>query len=145
LKGGKGRGKRSEKTSGNHARPCENRREQATRRSSVWKLFTAHVMGKSDLRLDDFMAVTMKNAVSWDMMTSCGSCKSRCFGGTHRLHHQGKRVPLVRSKDMPLASPSVVRYTLTANQEDSFTLKIEAIGSSETSVLTRTTQRNHIP
>jgi hypothetical protein len=29
-----------------------------------------------------------KNSVSWDV-TQCGSCKSRRFGGTYRLHHQG--------------------------------------------------------
>jgi hypothetical protein len=35
-----------------------------------------------------FTAVTMKNVVFWDV-TPCGSSKSRRFGGTCRLHHQG--------------------------------------------------------
>jgi hypothetical protein len=35
------------------------------------------------------MAVTMKNAVFWDVMP-CGSCKNRRFGVTYHLHcHQG--------------------------------------------------------
>jgi positive regulator of sigma E activity len=32
----------------------------------------------------------MKNAVFWDV-TSCGSCESRRFGGTYRLHYQGDK------------------------------------------------------
>jgi hypothetical protein len=31
--------------------------------------------------------VTMKNGVFW-VVTQCGSCKNRRFGGTWRLHHQ---------------------------------------------------------
>jgi hypothetical protein len=34
------------------------------------------------------MAVTMKNDVFW-VVTPCGSCKNRRFGGTWRLLHQG--------------------------------------------------------
>jgi hypothetical protein len=34
-------------------------------------------------------AVTMKNAVFWNVMP-CGSCKNRCFGGTCHFHHQGE-------------------------------------------------------
>jgi hypothetical protein len=37
---------------------------------------------------DGFTAVTMKNAVFWNV-TPCGSCKNRCFGRTDCLHHQG--------------------------------------------------------
>jgi hypothetical protein len=33
------------------------------------------------IRFEVFMAVTMKNAVSWDV-TPSGSCKNRHFGGT---------------------------------------------------------------
>jgi hypothetical protein len=29
----------------------------------------------------------MRNAIFWDL-TSCGSCKNRCFGRTYSLHHQ---------------------------------------------------------
>jgi hypothetical protein len=37
-----------------------------------------------------FTAVTMKNAVFWDV-TPCGSCKNRRFGGTWLLLHQGDK------------------------------------------------------
>jgi hypothetical protein len=33
------------------------------------------------LRFEAFTAVTMKNAIFWDV-TPCGSCKNRRFGGT---------------------------------------------------------------
>jgi hypothetical protein len=32
------------------------------------------------------MAVTMRNAIFWDVMP-CGSCKNRHFKGMYRLHH----------------------------------------------------------
>jgi hypothetical protein len=74
--------------------------------------------------------VNIKNAVFWDV-TLCGSCKNRRFGGTYRLHHQGLR--------------SVCRLIVTANVQSSqilVTLMMEALSSSETSVLTRATRRN---
>jgi hypothetical protein len=37
--------------------------------------------GIYDIRFEVFTAVTVKNAVFWDV-TPCGSCKSRHFGGT---------------------------------------------------------------
>jgi hypothetical protein len=36
------------------------------------------------------LAVTMKNGVIW-VVTPCGSCKNRHFGGTWRLLHQGDK------------------------------------------------------
>jgi hypothetical protein len=45
--------------------------------------------GKCYVRFEVFMEVTMKNAVIWDAVP-CGSCKSRRFGGTYLLHHQGE-------------------------------------------------------
>jgi hypothetical protein len=42
------------------------------------------------VRFEVFTAVTMKNCVFWDV-TPCGSCKSRRFGGTQRLLHQGDK------------------------------------------------------
>jgi hypothetical protein len=39
------------------------------------------LMYNSAVRFEVFTAVTMKNGVFWDV-TSCGSCKNRCFGGT---------------------------------------------------------------
>jgi membrane carboxypeptidase/penicillin-binding protein len=35
----------------------------------------------NDVRFEVFTAVTMKNAVFWDV-TPCGSCENRRFGGT---------------------------------------------------------------
>jgi hypothetical protein len=35
------------------------------------------------------MAVTMKNAVFWDV-TPYGSCKNRRFAGTYHFHHHGE-------------------------------------------------------
>jgi hypothetical protein len=80
----------------------------------------------SDLRCS---RLTMKNAVFWDMMP-CDSCKNRRFGGTCRFRHQGDR--------------SLLRLLVTANVVSSssvVTLIVEAIPSSETSVLIRVTQR----
>jgi hypothetical protein len=44
---------------------------------------------REDVRFEFFTAaVTMKNAVFWDV-TPCGSCKNRrFFGGMYSLHHQ---------------------------------------------------------
>jgi hypothetical protein len=63
------------------------------------------------------------------VITPCGSCKNRRFGGTYRLHHQGEKYQLAN------AVPSSLIL---------FTLMIEAMYSSETSVLIRLTRR-HIP
>jgi heterodisulfide reductase subunit B len=38
------------------------------------------------IRFEVFTAVTMKNGVFW-VVTTCGSCKNRRFGGTWRLLH----------------------------------------------------------
>jgi hypothetical protein len=69
-----------------------------------------------------------ENAVS-SGVTPCRCCKNRSFGGTCRLHHQGD---------------SVLRLLATANVHSSpiiVTLMMEAVRSSETSVLTRATRR----
>jgi hypothetical protein len=42
------------------------------------------------MRFEFFTAVTMKNAVFWNVMP-CGSCKNRRFGGTYHLNHQGNK------------------------------------------------------
>jgi hypothetical protein len=38
------------------------------------------------VRFEVCMAVTVMNAVSWDVML-CGSCKNQCAGGTYCLNH----------------------------------------------------------
>jgi hypothetical protein len=44
----------------------------------------------SHVRFEVFSALTMKNGVFW-VVTPCGSCKNRCFGGTWRLLHQSDK------------------------------------------------------
>jgi hypothetical protein len=43
------------------------------------------------VRFEVFTAVTMKNAVFWDM-APCRSCVRRSFGGTYRLHLQSRKI-----------------------------------------------------
>jgi hypothetical protein len=45
------------------------------------RLYTGHLTKKKFVRFEVLMAVTMKNAVLWDV-TPCGSCKNRRFLGT---------------------------------------------------------------
>jgi hypothetical protein len=74
----------------------------------------------------------MKNAVFWDV-APCRSCPNRRFGGTYRLHLQGRNI---RERKTPAqAGSSLMNFS---------TLKMEAIRSSETSVHTGSTRR-HIP
>jgi hypothetical protein len=74
----------------------------------------------------------MKNGVFWDV-TPYGSCKNGHFEGTYRLHHQDESVLQL------LVTVNVVSSTLIL-----FTLMMEAIYSSESSVITGVTQR-HMP
>jgi hypothetical protein len=43
------------------------------------------------VRFEVFTEVTMKNAVFWDV-APCRSCVNRRFGGTYRLHLQGRKI-----------------------------------------------------
>jgi hypothetical protein len=70
--------------------------------------------------------VTIKKAVFWDV-APCRSCVNRRFGGTYRLHLQGRKI---RERET-----SVSRWLQTE-------LSLEAIRSSETSVHTRSTRRH---
>jgi hypothetical protein len=82
------------------------------------------------LKFEIFKVVTVKN-VFWDV-APCGCCKNRRFGETYLLHHECSMLRL-------LVTANVVPSSLIIS-----TLMMEAIRSSETSVLTRTTRR-HIP
>jgi hypothetical protein len=44
-----------------------------------------------NVRFEAFAAVTMKNVVYWDVAL-CRSCVNRRFGGTYRLHLQGRKI-----------------------------------------------------
>jgi hypothetical protein len=76
-----------------------------------------------------------KNSVFWDV-TPCGSCKNRRFRGTPRHNHQGDLV-FPRSVHRLLVTASVV-----SSSRILVTLMKEALGSPETSFLTRATRRN---
>jgi hypothetical protein len=82
----------------------------------------------------------MKNAVFWDV-TLCKSCVNKCFGGTYRLHFQGRKIRERGTSLRRYLQPPVHAGYSLANIS---TLKMEAIRSSETSVYTRSTRR-HIP
>jgi hypothetical protein len=43
------------------------------------------------VRFEVFMAVTMKNAVFWNV-APCRSCVNRRFGGMYRIHLQGRKI-----------------------------------------------------
>jgi hypothetical protein len=43
------------------------------------------------IRFEVFKAVTMKNAIFWDV-APCSSCVNWRFGGTYRLHLQGRKI-----------------------------------------------------
>jgi hypothetical protein len=49
------------------------------------------------VRFEVFTAVTTKNAVFWDVAL-CRSCVNRRFGGTYRLHLQGRRKSQARNQ-----------------------------------------------
>jgi hypothetical protein len=78
------------------------------------------------VRFEVSTAVTMMIIIFWEM-TPCGSYKNRRFGGSYRLH---------------LLYKSLQLRSVTCSH--SRTLKMEAIRSSETSVLIRATRR-HLP
>jgi hypothetical protein len=79
------------------------------------------------------------NGVFWDV-TPCGSCKNRRFGGTWQPTQAAKKcqdLVFLRSVRLLLVTASVVPSSPIL-----VTLMKEALGSSETSVLTRATRRN---
>jgi hypothetical protein len=82
----------------------------------------------------------MKNYAILDV-TSCGCCKSRRFGGTYRLNHQGDKNQLARNV-------SVLQLLVTANVVHSSSILVAlmmgTLSPSETSIPTRATRR-HIP
>jgi hypothetical protein len=64
-----------------------------------------------------FIAVTMKNAVFWDV-APCRSCVNRRFGGTYRLHLHGRKI---RERGTILQPPAHAGSSLA----DFSTLKID--------------------
>jgi hypothetical protein len=84
------------------------------------------------------MYVLFKKVVFWDV-APCRSCVNRRFGGAYRLHLQGRKIG-ERGTSCRLQPPA----DAGTSPADFFTLKMEAIRSSETSVHTRSTRR-HVP
>jgi hypothetical protein len=76
----------------------------------------------------------MRNGVFW-VVTPCGSCKNRRFGGTWRLQ---AHLVFLRSVRRLLVAACVV-----PSSPIFVTLMKEAPDSSETSVLTRAKRRNN--
>jgi hypothetical protein len=74
--------------------------------------------------------------VFWDV-TPCFSGKTRRFGGTYRLNHQGRKNNELGTVLQLLLTAKVIRSSLIHS-----TLMMEPIRSSEPSVLTGTTQRD---
>jgi hypothetical protein len=84
-----------------------------------------------------FTAVVMKSIIFWDM-TPCSLLSSNLrFGGTYRLHLQGRRNKFSKNQQ---ASTWLLFAELI-----SWTRKMEAICSSKTPVETQRTTRRHIP
>jgi hypothetical protein len=93
---------------------------------------TPNLLQKIHVRFEVFTAVTMKNAVFWDL-GPCRSCMNRRFGGMYHLHLHGRKI-----RDLPPLAHS------GSSLADFSVLKMEAIRSSETSVHKIYTRR-HIP
>jgi hypothetical protein len=99
-------------------------------------MYVKHIWSETGevVTFEVFTAVTMENGVFWDA-TPCGCCKSRRFGKSRAVTSNRRTI-----------LPSVRWLLVTANVVPSsqilVTLMKEALGSSETSVLTTATRRN---
>jgi hypothetical protein len=112
-----------------------------------------YLLGKPNflhVRFEVSTAVPMMIIIFWEM-TPCGSYKNRRFGGSYRLHLQGEQIRAGTERNSKLlyrrrlGKHSIHELTVSlCTCSYSFTLKIEAIRSSETSVLVRATRR-HLP
>jgi hypothetical protein len=68
----------------------------------------------------DFTAVTMKYSVFWDV-APCRYCANQRFGGTYRLHIQGKRIS-ERGTSLSRCSSSSSTTTTTNNNNNNNTI-----------------------
>jgi hypothetical protein len=95
--------------------------------------------------IEVFTVVIMKSAIFWDV-TLCGSCKNQRFKGMYRLHHQGdKNQRATNVSSRAAKARCMLQLLVTANISSLLilvTLLMEAIHSSEISVLTRATPCN---
>jgi hypothetical protein len=90
------------------------------------------------VRFEVFTAVTLKNAVFWDV-TPCGSCNNRRFERNYWLHQQS-------AKNQQGRNNVIINLLVTTNVVTSslifYTLMMETISSSETSVIAIATRRH---
>jgi hypothetical protein len=87
-----------------------------------------------------FKAVTMKNAVLWGVAPCRSDRLNRSFGGSYRIHLQGKKIQREQ-----VAAELLLPAHAGSSLADFSTLKMEAIRSSETSVQSITSTRRHTP
>jgi hypothetical protein len=80
--------------------------------------------------------MVMKNIIFWDITPCSPLSVNRCFGGTYRLHLQGRRNKFSKKAG---GKQNILAELISS------TPKMEAICSSETSVETQRTARRHIP
>jgi hypothetical protein len=78
-----------------------------------------------------FTTVVLKSIIFWNMTLCSPLSFSRCFGGTYRLHLQGRRNRFSNPASKQVASCKV--------------LKMVAISSSKTAAETQRTTWRHIP
>jgi hypothetical protein len=86
--------------------------------------------------------VVMKSIIFWGMMPCSLLSMKRRFGGTYRLHLQGRRHNFSKNQE---ASRWQEFCLLVLGKIIFSTLKMEAICSSETSLDTQQTTRRHTP
>jgi hypothetical protein len=102
--------------------------------------------GQCSVRFEVFTPVTLNNTVSW-VVESCGFCRDLRFGEKYCIHYQDNKNRQTRNKIAVTSNRNTPRKELqlvvSANAVPSYlilsTLLREAIGSSETSAVTRAT------
>jgi hypothetical protein len=67
-----------------------SRLQQRWVHTSNWSMLK-YLKQSEDVRFEVSTAVTMKNAVFWDV-APCSSCVNQRFGGTYLLHLQGRKI-----------------------------------------------------
>jgi hypothetical protein len=98
--------------------------------------FKLQLRSVNSVRFEILTAVVIKSSIFWDI-SSCSLLKvNRRFGGTCRLHLQGRRI-----SQALLATCFILVYCL----DYSSTLKMEAKCSSETSFDIQRTTRRYVP